>query len=120
MSTISGTQSCTFVRPYNSYTINNSYYITAFGNTLQGTQVYSISKDDDNVTTLENAGTVSNNSGKATLQVMDLTGRILSSESIQGCHSKSLNLSAGVYVVRLSNGNDVKRRRLCLNKYLDF
>lgn len=61
MSTISGTGSCTFVRPYNGYTINNSYYITAFGNTLQGTQVYSISKGDDYVTTLENAGTVSNN-----------------------------------------------------------
>ena len=60
MSTISGTGSCTFVRPYNGLTITNSYYITAFGNTLQGTKVYSISKGQY-VTTLENAGIVSNN-----------------------------------------------------------
>ncbi len=43
-----------------STAITNSYYITAFGNTLQGAQVYSISKGQY-VTTLENAGTVSNN-----------------------------------------------------------
>jgi hypothetical protein len=53
-----------------------------------------------------------NNSGNATLQVIDITGRILSSENIQNCYSKSLNMSAGVYVVRLSNGNDVKTQKI--------
>lgn len=53
-----------------------------------------------------------NNNGNATLQVMDITGRILSTDNIQDCYSKSLNLSAGVYVVRLSNGNDVKAQKI--------
>lgn len=53
-----------------------------------------------------------NNNGNATLQVMDITGRILSTDNIQNSYSKSLNLSAGVYVVRLSNGNDVKTQKI--------
>jgi len=61
---------------------------------------------------ISNGELMINNSGNATLQVMDITGRILSTENIQNCYSKSLNLSAGVYVVRLSNGNDVKTQKI--------
>ena len=59
MSTISGgTESCTFVRPYYGLTISNCYYTASLGRE-QGTKVYSITKGEY-VTTLENAGTVSN------------------------------------------------------------
>lgn len=61
---------------------------------------------------ISNGELMINNSGNATLQIMDITGRILSTENIQNCYSKSLNLSAGVYVVRLSNGNDVKAQKI--------
>ncbi|MCR5658597.1 MAG: T9SS type A sorting domain-containing protein [Bacteroidales bacterium] len=61
---------------------------------------------------ISNGELMINNSGNATLQVMDITGRILSTETIQNCYSKSLNLSSGVYVVRLSNGNDVKAQKI--------
>ena len=61
---------------------------------------------------ISNGNLVINNSGNATLQVMDITGRILSTESIHGCHSKSLNLSTGLYIVRLSNGNDMKTQKI--------
>lgn len=57
---------------------------------------------------------VINNSDYAILQVMDLTGRILCTENIYGCHTKSLNLSAGVYVLRLYNGNDVKTQKIVI------
>lgn len=40
--------------------------------------------------------------GEATLQVIDMTGRILSSESVTGSYNKALNLKAGVYVVKLN------------------
>ena len=43
---------------------------------------------------------------------MDATGRILSVEDINGSYSKSLNLSAGVYIVRLLNGVDVKTQKI--------
>ena len=61
---------------------------------------------------ISNGELMINNYGEATLQVMDITGRILSTENIQNCYSKSLNLSAGVYVVRLTNGVDVKTQKI--------
>ena len=66
----------------------------------------------DNFAYISNGELMINNSGNATLQVMDLTGRILSTENIQDSYSMSLNLSAGVYVVRLSNGSDVKTQKI--------
>jgi hypothetical protein len=68
----------------------------------------------DNFAYVSNGELMINNSGNATLQVMDLTGRILSTENIQDNYSMSLNLSAGVYVVRLSNGNDVKTQKIVI------
>ena len=58
---------------------------------------------------------VINNEGEATLQVVDVTGRVLSSEQINGSYNNSLNLSAGVYVLRLSNGNTVKTQKIVID-----
>ena len=69
----------------------------------------------DSFAFISNGELIINNSGAATLQVMDITGRILSSENIKGSHSMSLNLSAGVYVVRLCNGRDVKSQKIVVN-----
>jgi hypothetical protein len=66
----------------------------------------------DSFAFISNGELIINNSGAATLQVMDVTGRILSSENIKGSYSMSLNLSAGVYVVRLCNGKDVKTQKI--------
>lgn len=52
------------------------------------------------------------NEGIATLQVIDLTGRILSTETIEGSFNKPINLSSGVYMLRLINGNDVKTQKI--------
>jgi hypothetical protein len=73
---------------------------------------------DDNFAFISNGELIINNpstgSGSATLQVMDITGRILSTVNIKGSHSMSLNLSAGVYVVRLCNGKDVKTQKIVI------
>ena len=58
---------------------------------------------------------VINNEGEATLQVIDMMGRMISSEQIQGSYNNSLNLSAGVYVLRLSNGNTVKTQKIVID-----
>ena len=58
---------------------------------------------------------VINNEGEATLQVIDMMGRMISSEQINGSYSNSLNLSAGVYVLRLSNGNAVKTQKIVID-----
>ena len=52
------------------------------------------------------------NTGDATLQVVDITGRIVSSETINGNATISLNQPAGIYMLRLVNGNDVKVQKV--------
>ena len=52
------------------------------------------------------------NEGEATLQVIDITGRILSSETVNGSVSKAIHAAPGVYVLRLINGNDVKVQKI--------
>lgn len=52
------------------------------------------------------------NTGDATLQVVDITGRIVSSETINGNATVSLNQPAGIYMLRLVNGNDVKVQKV--------
>ena len=66
--------------------------------------------DGDNATFAfySNGNWIIANEGQATLQVIDLTGRILSSETINGNVSKSLDVPAGVYVLRLVNGEKVR------------
>ena len=53
-----------------------------------------------------------NNMGEATLQVVDVMGRVLSTESISGNTEVNLNQAAGVYMLRLVNGNDVKVQKV--------
>lgn len=45
---------------------------------------------------------ISNIEGEATLQIVDMAGRIVSSEIVKGSYNKGLNLKAGVYVIRLN------------------
>ena len=52
------------------------------------------------------------NTGDATLQVVDITGRMISSETINGNATVSLNQPAGIYMLRLVNGNDVKVQKV--------
>ena len=66
---------------------------------------------DDSFAFFSDGQLIINNDGQATLQVIDLTGRILSSETINGSCSKSLNAPAGVYMLRLVNG-DVKVQKV--------
>ena len=50
--------------------------------------------------------------GTATVQVMDVTGRILSSDTFSGSYEHRINAAAGVYLIRLINGNDVKVQKV--------
>ena len=52
------------------------------------------------------------NEGKATLQVIDINGRILTNETVNGSVSKAINAAPGVYVIRLINGDDVKTQKI--------
>ena len=52
------------------------------------------------------------NMGEATLQVVDVTGRIVKNETISGYASISINEAPGVYMMRLVSGNDVKVQKV--------
>ena len=50
--------------------------------------------------------------GEATLQVLDVMGRMLSTETFSGSIEKRLNVAPGVYFIRLVNGEDVKTQKI--------
>nr|MCR5013956.1 T9SS type A sorting domain-containing protein [Bacteroidales bacterium] len=52
--------------------------------------------------------------GEATLQVIDMMGHVLSSEQFSGSYKKHLDVAAGIYVLRLINGNDVKAQKIVI------
>ena len=52
------------------------------------------------------------NEGNATLQVIDINGRILKSESINGCANVNVNAAQGIYMLRLVNGESVKVQKV--------
>ena len=53
-----------------------------------------------------------NNMGEATLQVVDMMGRVISTETISGNTEVNLNQAAGVYMLRLVTSNDVKVQKV--------
>ena len=68
--------------------------------------------NDDNFAYYSNGTWVINNDGKANVQVVDVTGRILSNEQIEGCYSLNFNAAPGVYMIRLVNGDNVKVQKV--------
>ena len=59
-----------------------------------------------------NGELIINNEGNATLQVVDVMGRILKNESINGCSNVNVNAAPGVYMIRLFNGNNTKTQKI--------
>jgi len=72
------------------------------------------SVDGDSFAFINGAGNLSifGIEGTATVQVMDVLGHVLSSESFSGSYEKQLNVAPGVYMIRLINGNDVKVQKM--------
>ena len=68
--------------------------------------------NNDDFAFFSNGSFVINNEGNAELQVIDLMGRIVKSESINGCANVSVNGAAGVYMLRLVNGDNVKVQKV--------
>lgn len=63
---------------------------------------------------ISNGQLVIANVGEAILQVIDVTGRVVAIENINGTCSKAINAKAGVYVLRLINGTDVKTQKMVI------
>lgn len=50
--------------------------------------------------------------GEAILQMMDITGRICSSETFSGSYCKAIDAAQGVYVIRLIQGEKVRTQKI--------
>ena len=57
---------------------------------------------------------VINNEGDAQLHVIDMTGRIVSNETLNGNATVKVNAAPGVYMLRLVNGNDTKTQKVII------
>ena len=68
--------------------------------------------NDDTFAFYSNGSFVINNEGNAELQVIDVTGRIVKSESVNGCTNVNVNAAPGVYMLRLVNGDNVKVQKV--------
>ena len=68
--------------------------------------------DGDSFAFFSNGSFVVSNEGEATLQVVDVMGRILKSENISGSANVKVDAASGVYMLRLVNGNDVKVQKV--------
>ena len=53
-----------------------------------------------------------NNDGKATLQVIDIMGRVLQSNEIEGNAEVDLNVATGMYVLRLLSSDKVTTQKI--------
>ena len=71
-----------------------------------------VNNDSDNFAFFSNGNWIIANEGEAILQVVDVTGRILSSETVNDSVSKAINAAPGVYMIRLINGENVKVQKI--------
>ena len=73
------------------------------------------SANSDTFAFYSNGSWIVDNDGDAVLQVIDVTGRLLSSEQIDGCFSKRINAAPGVYMLRLVNGERVRTQKIVID-----
>ena len=76
------------------------------------TNAASSRSDGDSFGFCNNGKWIIDNEGDAVLQVIDVNGRILCNEEINGSVSKRIDAAPGVYMLRLINNNDVKVQKI--------
>ena len=74
--------------------------------------VFATGNDEESFAFFSNGSLFVNNEGSAVLQVVDVTGRIVKSESINGCANVNFDAAPGVYMVRLVNGDNMKVQKV--------
>ena len=92
--------------PSYSFEANTTDYASRFK------LVFATGANEDSFAFFSNGGFVVSNEGEATLQVIDVNGRILSNETISGSANVHVNAAPGVYMLRLINGDNVKVQKV--------
>ena len=77
--------------------------------------VFATESDNEDIFAYNSNGVwIINNDGNATLQVIDVLGHMLSSETISGNTEKRISAAPGVYMLRLINGDNVKVQKIII------
>ena len=97
-----------------NYTFNalTTDYASRFKLVFVANSEYGTSTDSGTFAFMSNDNWIINNDGDAILQVIDVNGRIISSESISGCVNKHIEAAPGVYMLRLISGTDMKVQKI--------
>ena len=103
---LTGADQDLLANPSYSFSANTTDYDSRFR------LVFATGNDEDSFAFFSNGSLFVNNEGSAVLQVVDVTGRIVKSESINGCASVSFDAAPGVYMVRLVNGDNMKVQKV--------
>ena len=88
-----------------SYTFNalTSDYAYRFKLVFSMNNVEDNQVEDNNFAFMSDGNLVINNiDGEATLQIVDVLGRVVSTEIVSGSYNKALNLKAGLYILNLN------------------
>jgi len=97
--------------PYYAFDAKSTDFASRF------TLVFATGNDNDgNFAFFNNGVWIINNDGDAELQVVDVLGHILSSETISGSCSKAINVAPGVYMLRIVNGDKVKVQKIVVRR----
>ena len=110
---LTGTTTDLLATPSYTFTAKTSDYASRF-------KLVFVANENDNENENENFAFLSNgnwiiaNEGEATLQVIDAMGRILSSETVNGSVSKAIDRAAGVYMIRLIQGENVRTQKIVI------
>jgi len=103
---LTGADQDLLANPSYSFSANTTDYASRFR------LVFATGNDEDSFAFFSNGSLFVNNEGSAVLQVVDVTGRIIKSESINGCANVSFDAVPGVYMVRLVNGDNMKVQKV--------
>jgi hypothetical protein len=103
---LTGADQDLLANPSYSFSANTTDYANRFR------LVFATGNDEESFAFFSNGSLFVNNEGSAVLQVVDVTGRIVKSESINGCASVSFDAVPGVYMVRLVNGDNMKVQKV--------
>ena len=97
-----------------SYTFNatTNDYASRFRLVFSANNVDGPSTGSEAFAFYSNGNWVVSNEGEATLQVIDVNGRIVSNETINGTVATSINATPGVYMLRLINGENVNVQKI--------
>ena len=95
-----------------SYSFNARVNDNAARFTLVFAGLTGIEENSDNFAFFSNGKVIVSNEGNAMLQVVDMNGRIVKSENINGTTSISVEAVPGVYMLRLVNGDNMKVQKI--------